>query len=240
MKRLLPLVLALATPLGIALVAVWPSGTTSQVDALTTEQVVAASVRSWPAPGKCVLVEAVIPSDLDGGPRVLQRPYEVCSRTGAVESPDAGAFYEERSERLCRQAARDLCGLSTDAGEETQQERVASQKCSQEAQQDCRAAARRYGVAWQSEPYPWVAQPAIRAVNRPGAIWRAHGCVCKATAGACKYWPKQGEDAGVNVPPATMVSAATVSGAGCIDGPCSETNARGAPGDQIPAACRTP
>ena len=54
------------------------------------------------------------------------------------------------------------------------------------------------------------------------------GCVCRATAGgACRYWPGQGEDAGVTVPPGMVVPAArAIIGAGCVDTPCVETQVR--------------
>jgi hypothetical protein len=155
-------------------------------------------------------MEAAVEED-DAGLR--QRPWEVCHRVGYPESDDPRAYYAERVEVECRQAA---------------------QRCSLSAQDECARAAQRIGVApgWMSAPYPWTTQPAIRQVNRPGAIWRAHGCVCRATAGgACRYWPGRGEDAGVTVPTGMVVPAAkAIIGAGCVDTPCVETQAR----EQIP------
>jgi hypothetical protein len=242
MKKLLAITAAVVTSAGVTLLAVWPDSSTTSAHALTVERAVAASVPVWPAPGMCVLMESTVEED-DAGLR--QRPWEICHRVGYPESDDPRAYYATRVEVECRQAAREMCGLNVDAGvplddagqpdeKLAQQLRVAAQKCSLSAQDDCARAAQRIGVSpgWMSEPYPWTTQPAIRKVNRPGAIWRAHGCVCRATAGgACRYWPGRGEDAGVTVPTGMVVPAAkAIIGAGCVDTPCVETQAR----EQIP------
>jgi len=229
MKKLLAVTAAVVTSAGVTLLAVWPDSSTTSAHALTVERAVAASVPAWPEPGTCVLMESAVEED-DAGLR--QRPWEICHRVGFPESADPRAYYAARVEVECRQAAREMCGLNADAGERTQAEQVAAQRCSLDAQEECARAAQRIGVApgWMSAPYPWTTQPALRQVNRPGAIWRAHGCVCRATAGgACKYWPA-GADAGVTVPLGSVVPAATVSGAGCTDTPCVTTQVR----EQIP------
>ncbi len=228
MKRLLAVTAAVLTSAGVTLLAVWPDTSTTSAHALTVERMIAASVEQWPEPGMCVLMEAALPES--DAAILSQRPWEICHRVGQPESDDPRAYYASRVEAECRNAARDMCGLDTDAGGRTQEEQVAAQKCSLAAQEQCRAAASLVGVApgWMSEPYPWTGQAAVRQVNRPGAIWRAHGCVCRATAGgACRYWPGQGEDAGVTVPPGMVVRAArAIIGAGCVDTPCVETQVR--------------
>ncbi len=228
MKKLLAITAAVLTSAGVTLLAVWPNNSTTSAHALTIERMIAASVEQWPEPGFCVLMEAALPES--DAAILSQRPWEICHRVGQPESDDPRAYFATRVEVECRKAARDMCGLNTDAGGRTDDEQRAAQKCSLAAQEQCRAAASLVGVApgWMSEPYPWVAQPAVRQVNRPGAIWRAHGCVCRATAGgACRYWPGRGEDAGVTVPPGMVVRASqAIIGAGCVDTACVETQVR--------------
>lgn len=238
--KLAPIVTAaLLVPAGVVVLAVWPDNSTQSALAVTTERAVAASIGpQWPEPGFCVLMEATIPDDSSDAGAPIQRAYEVCHRTGYPESADPAAYYAERVEVECRQAARTICGMNQDAGEQTTAERVQRQQCSQRSQEQCRAEVAQVGVSeWRSEPYAWTTQPAIRRINRPGAIWRAHGCVCRATGGVCKYWPP-GADAGVQVPERTTVPAATVSGAGCVDTCCVESQVREQRGPQMAAECR--
>lgn len=236
-RKFLPVVLAAATASGVVLVAVWPDATVTSESALTIERLVANSMGArWAAlpPGQCVVAEVVLPSDdADASRPLMQRAWEVCHRSSGVESADPAAYYAERVVVECRQAARRVCkmDLDVDAGPIEQADQIARQQCSQEAQEKCAAESARYGVAWTSEPYAWVAQPAVRSINRPGAIWRAHGCVCAVAGQASRYWP-EGADASVPIPRRQVVAAKTVTGT-VVDAPCVETWARLEAGEQL-------
>ena len=114
MKKLLAITAAVLTSAGVTLLAVWPNNSTTSAHALTIERMIAASVEQWPEPGMCVLMEAALPES--DAAILSQRPWEICHRVGQPESDDPRAYFATRVEVECRKAARDMCGLNTDAG----------------------------------------------------------------------------------------------------------------------------
>lgn len=229
---------AILTAAGVTIVATHRDGSVTEEPGATRAQVLAAAVEPFAPPsGQCVDLEIVVDADdsvPDAAPRKRQSAWALCS-----VGPDAGVPAATRLQRACLRGARATC-LAPDAGDTDDWRAALEIRCVRHAYDMCEREARRaVRVAWSSEPY--AAAPGETRELRRITRGQVHGgCVCGDVhdAGPCRWIPP-GSDGGLEpLPRSTVKPRALASGRGCVPSICVETNARTAPGSEIPAECK--